>query len=99
MKISERIHWADNDRKMVVQKTHAIDPYLQENAFLREQGLTGSDDKWLVARIPTFLFGEWLKEAGLRWDSPRGDIDAMLQRKINDPDFKALRIKEGRVTL
>lgn len=85
-----------DDGKLITEKVQAVDPYLERAAAAREIGQAPVSDSWHVATLPAFLVVEWAREAGVSLD----DTDAMndlLARKINDSDFAAFRVKEGRV--
>jgi len=42
------------------------------------------------------LLAQWMKEENVSWDDQEGR-KRLIMKKLNDPDFKKLRIVEGRV--
>jgi hypothetical protein len=42
------------------------------------------------------LLAQWMKEENVSWEDKEGRTK-LIMRKLNDPDFKKLRIVEGRV--
>ena len=42
------------------------------------------------------LLAQWMKEENVSWDDYEGRRK-LIMRKLNDPDFKKLRIVEGKV--
>jgi hypothetical protein len=94
MKIAEKVHWDDNDRKMVIQET--IDPTVAlENAKkLRSAGAGKMGESRLVGEVPMDLVFAWAREAGIRPDDNNA-MSEMLKKKMLDPDFAAFRVWEG----
>ena len=95
MKISEKFHKID-DNKFVVQNTYSNDPYLERTRLLREAGAGKLPESWCVGSIPMHLLAQWMKEENVSWDDQEGR-KRLIMKKLNDPDFKKLRIVEGRV--
>lgn len=95
MKVSEKFHKID-DNKFVVQNTYSNDPYLERTRLLREAGAGKLPESWCVGSIPMHLLAQWMKEENVSWDDQEGR-KRLIMKKLNDPDFKKLRIVEGRV--
>ena len=95
MKISEKFHKID-DNKFVVENTYSNDPYLERTRLLREAGAGKLPESWCVGSIPMHLLAQWMKEENVAWDDQEGR-KRLIMKKLNDPDFKKLRIVEGRV--
>lgn len=95
MKISEKFHKID-DNKFVVENTYSNDPYLERTRLLREAGAGKLPESWCVGSIPMHLLAQWMKEENVSWDDQEGR-KRLIMKKLNDPDFKKLRIVEGRV--
>lgn len=68
--------------------------YLERNQFLRSNNIGKMGDKWLVGSIPMHILAQWMKEEGVAWDDSEGR-KRLIQKKLNDPDFKKLRIVGG----
>lgn len=61
-------------------------------------GITPDDDNpgWHhVARVPNYLIEKWLVEEGL--DVFNRDHGPALMRKLDDPDYRFLRVNTGRI--
>jgi len=95
VKISEKFHKID-DNKFVVENTYSNDPYLERTRLLREAGAGKLPESWCVGSIPMHLLAQWMKEENVAWDDQEGR-KRLIMKKLNDPDFKKLRIVEGRV--
>ena len=48
-----------------------------------------------IGRIPPLLAEQWATEAGVRMFTP--EFNALVKRKLNDPDYKYLKTVTGRV--
>lgn len=49
----------------------------------------------LVGRIPAWLIGEWIKEAGIKWDDT-GEIQEIIKKKMLSGEFDKFRVWKGR---
>ena len=95
MKISEQLIKID-DTKFGVKSTYSNNPYLERTRLLREAGAGKLPESWCVGSIPMHLLAQWMKEENVSWDDKEGRT-RLIMKKLNDPDFKKLRIVEGRV--
>lgn len=80
-----------------VKRTQDVEPVLDLNKAQQAAGEGASKDGvfWHVGRIPTVVLENWAKEAGVGvFDD---EFEEVLFRKLNDPDFRSLRVKTGRV--
>lgn len=94
MKTGER--YIDGDgTKFHVRRTYDVEPSLNNTARLRSAGGGKNEQFWHVGSIPTVVLEIWAKEAGVRVMSP--EMDDVIKRKLNDPDWAKLRIVEGKV--
>lgn len=94
-KISEQIHWTDNDKRMVVQETHDFTPVVEKAKALKSAGVgdLGKENK-LVGLVPMKMWHEWAK----KWGVKASDTDAMkkvLARELMDSDNAHLRVWDG----
>jgi hypothetical protein len=74
-------------------------PYLERNQQLRSSGVGKNDmlsDSWYVGDIPMHVLAQWMKEERVSWEDHDG-MQKLIIKKLNDPDFKKLRIVEGRI--
>lgn len=95
MKLSEKIHWDNNDRTMIVQETHDFTPVLERAKALRSAGKTDFGENKLVGVVPMAMWAEWAKKHGVK----PSDTEAMKEvvaREMNDSDNAHLRVWEGR---
>jgi hypothetical protein len=95
VKIDEKLITLD-DNKFAVKTTYSNDPYLERTRILREQGAGKLPESWCIGSIPMHLLAQWMKEENVSWEDSEGRTK-LIMRKLNDPDFKKLRIVEGRV--
>ena len=95
MKTKEK--FIDNhDGTFTIQKQYDNTPYLERTQFLRSMGAGKLPESWCVGSIPMHLLAQWMKEENVDWTDTEGR-KKLIMRKLNDPDFKKLRIVEGRV--
>ena len=94
MTVSTRLHidqWGD----LTVQRSQDCQPILDRNAELRSQAQK-SDWGRHVASIPCVILERWLNEeldkgnTTIRIFGP--EMDAIVKRKLADPDWKWLRV-------
>lgn len=90
----------DGENTIVLDRVQDVEPHLDYNKFL--QSLRQKSD-WgrHVAHIPNIFYEKWLKE---EWD--RGntqlrpftpEFDQLVDRKLQDPDWKFLRVDSAQV--
>ena len=94
MKIGEKIHYDHADNKLIVQKTHDVNPELHRAEMLRNAGVGQTGEKRLVGTIPLNLIAEWCKEAGVKWDDVQARQD-VVKRKILSGEFDKFRVWKG----
>ena len=95
MKTKEKFH-NNNDGTFTIEKQFDKTPYLERTQMLRSMGAGKLPESWCVGSIPMHLLAQWMKEEKVAWN----DIDGrrkLIMRKLNDPDFKKLRIVEGKI--
>ena len=86
----------NHDDTFVVAKEYDNDPYLRRNEMLRQAGAGKLPESWCVGSIPMHLLAQWMKEENVSWQDTDG-MQKLIIRKLNDPNFKKLRIVEGRI--
>ena len=85
------------DKTITAVATQDTGPILDRNAFLRAQPQR-SDFGRHVASIPNVILVQWLNEeygrghTDLRMFTP--DFNALVARKLEDPDWKHLRVDQ-----
>ena len=85
-------HFHD-DGKLILQRTHDPNPALERVKQLRDAGKQDFGDSKMIAEVPTWVVGEWLKEAGVAWDDPA--MDDVIKKKLLSGDVAAFRVWEG----
>jgi hypothetical protein len=77
------------------ERTQDCEPILEHNKYLQSQSQSRKSDFRHIASIPNVILEKWLREAweqgnhGLKWCGP--EMDALVERKLKDPDWKWLR--------
>lgn len=94
MKVGEKILYDHAEDKVVVQKTHDVNPELHRAQMLRDAGVGQTGEKRLVGTIPLNLIAEWCKEAGVKWDDTQARQD-VVKRKILSGEFDKFRVWKG----
>lgn len=95
MKVKEELH-DNHDGTFTLQQQYDNTPYLERTAMLRSAGAGKLPESWCVGSIPMHMLAQWMKEENVAWDDRDGRTKLIL-KKLNDPDFKKLRIVEGRI--
>jgi hypothetical protein len=89
-----RVHLDTNGRDLAIEHVQDVEPILAHNALLRTVDQP-SDWGRHVASIPNVIMVKWLDEAhakgntSLRLFTP--EFDAIVERKLKDPDWAYLR--------
>lgn len=94
MKIGEKIHYDESDNKIVIQKTHDVNPELHRAEMLRNAGAGQKGEHRLVGSIPLNLIAEWCKEAGVKWNDAEARAE-VVKRKILSGEFDKFRVWKG----
>lgn len=96
MTVSTQFHVNELDQTIDVVTTQDEKPILDAIKDLRDGGFTGSKDMRYVGHLPNVLIEQYLKKTGI---SMREFIldDTHLVKIFNDPDYKHLRVWEGRI--
>lgn len=90
-KIAEKIF--EQDGKVIVQQTHDFQPILDRAAALRSGEKTDFGESRRIGLVPMKLWAQWAKEAGISPGDPA--MREVIDRKMMDGDFSALRVWEG----
>lgn len=90
-----RVHLDSNGQDLAIEHIQDVDPILEWNKAARAEDQK-SDWGRHVARIPNVIYVRWLDEehakgnTSLRMFSP--EFDAIVQRKLQDPEWAYLRV-------
>jgi|TARA_R110000787_G_scaffold239436_1_gene345744 hypothetical protein len=90
-KISEQFH-QDGD-KLIHVKQQDWNPMLKQAEEMRQNGNATFGESVCIGVIDQALMGEWLKEAGVKWDDPAAQD--VVKRKMLSGEFDKLRVWEG----
>ena len=85
--------------KFGILTEYSNEPYLERNNALRSAGIGKNEllsDSWYVGDIPMHVLAQWMREENVSWEDSEG-MQRLIIKKLNDPDFKKLRIVEGRI--
>lgn len=87
----------EGDQTIISESTD-VSAALHRNEQLRNAGSTKTQmGDHYAASIPLALLQEWAHKKGLpNWHAVASD-DRLLDRFLNDPDYKQCRVYEGRV--
>jgi hypothetical protein len=84
----------DRAGTVIASATQDVEPILERNQRLRREPQT-SDWARHVATIPNVILLKWLNEAHARGNTGlrmfTKEFDALVKRKLEDPDWKYLR--------
>jgi len=95
MKIGEQILYDNVEDKVIIKKTHDMNPEMHRAQMLRDAGIGQKGDHRLVGSIPLNLIAQWCKEAGVSWDDVNGRQEVM-RRKIMSGEFDKFRVWKGK---
>jgi hypothetical protein len=84
------------DGNLITGTTQDCNPYVDHAAHMRREGLTGSADLRLAASVPFVVVEKYCNEKGISFREFSGS-EAHKIAFLNNPDYKALRVWEGRV--
>jgi len=92
----------DGREKITVETVVDVEPYLKRTKAQYASATTDfKGELHAMAEIPTVVLQEWAKVKGLKfWDmmNPRNEKGASaLNELLNAPEFRAFRLKPGRV--
>lgn len=93
--IETRLHLDRAERTITAERLQDCEPILDHNAQLRSMPQT-SDMMRHVASIPAVILEKWLMEEWQRGNVTLKlfgpEMDALVERKLRDPDWKWLRV-------
>ena len=95
MKIGEQILYDHSDNRVVIKKTHDVNPEMHRAQMLKDAGAGQSGEHRLVGSIPLNLIADWCKEAGVKWDDVQARQE-VVKRKILSGEFDKFRVWKGR---
>lgn len=77
------------------ERRQDVEAIIENNKRLQNESQDRKQPWRHVASIPNIFIEQWLREEwergnhGLKWSSP--EFDALVERKLKDPDWKWLR--------
>jgi len=90
------IHTDEQEGTLTLYKEQDVTSLLDHLADQRNSGYTGSADMKFVGTIPPLVVENYLNEAGVTMQEFLKD-DIHIMRIMNDPDYKHLRVWQGRM--
>lgn len=92
MSVQTRVSVNSSERLIVVERLQDVEDIIERNKQLQGEEQTG--DMRLIASIPAIIIERWMKEDGVNYLAlPNDEFARLIKRKINDPDYRWLRIK------
>ena len=92
----ETLHFDASSGKSIIQTTQDVDPYLKQIEIEKQQSIPGwKGELHKVATVPFVLIERWNQEFKCNILDKKNRHLLML--KLKDPEFKKLRVKEGRL--
>lgn len=82
----------------IIQTTQDVSPILERNKKLQNEGKHRTKDKalQLAASIPSIVVHQWMIDDGVNWMAlPKHEKTKYLRRKLNDPQYRYLKVSEG----
>lgn len=96
--ITEQYLWDDMTSKLTIRRYQDVDDTINANKemFNQHSGAQYHDSIGVhqVARIPIMLLEKWYREEGFNWYTAS---DADRRKKLNDPDYRALLVRPGKL--
>ena len=95
MKIKEDFKYDEQDDKILIKKTHDLNPYIKDMEAVRSAGTMSTksgdtSDYRHVGRIPMVLVTEWCRESGVEL-TDRAAVQDVIRKKILSGDFDKFR--------
>lgn len=95
-----KIHLDSNGKDIAVESIQDVEPILEHNKMLRGERQR-SDWGRHVASIPNVIMTRWLNEEWARGNTTiklfGPEMDALVERKLKDPDWAWLRTDSAQV--
>jgi hypothetical protein len=95
--IKESWHYDETEDRLTCYREQDVEPYLNRNKseYDVDNKRFKSETFNKVASIPNMVIEKWLREEGLDIFNP--DHQERLRLKLNDPAYRFLRTKPGRI--
>ena len=94
-KLNEKMHYDEENDKIIIEQKHDYTPILNQTAQLRSDGKTDFGESKLVGVIPMKMWAEWAKKWGVKPSDTNGMKD-VVARELADPDNAAFRVWGGK---
>lgn len=91
--VETRAHYDPNEDRMVLETVQDVEPYLERNKRLANEGDGYSKTReWRrVASIPNVIIEKWMREEGANvFQMDRKEFSAFIKKKLMDPDYRYL---------
>ena len=82
-----------NERKVVASSWQDVEPILDRNKALQNEPQSRRSDFRHIGTIPNVILLKWMNEDGADVMRMNGDeFGKFIRRKLNDPDWRHLRV-------
>ncbi len=92
-----------DDRQLTINRIQDVEPIIENNKRLQSEPQSRKVPFRHIASVPNVIIERWLAEEArrgnstIRWGSK--ELDALIARKIKDPEWKYLRVDGKQVYL
>lgn len=93
--MKEYFHYDDQEERVYIQRVQDVEPILKK---IQEEKLSVRDVEGLGVKagtIPSVVVEDYMRKAGITFNEFLSD-DVHVRRILLDPDFKGLRVWEGK---
>jgi len=93
--VTEWAHIDEMSDECAIQHTQDVEPIIERNKRLQNEGPNMSADKSLhwIGSIPLVIAHKWIVEDGINWLAlPKPEMRSYVNRKLSDPDYRYLRV-------
>ncbi len=98
-----RTEYYSEGRALTINRVQDVEPILEDNKRLQAEPQSRRTPFRHIARIPNVILERWFNEelargnVSLKWGGK--EFDAIIKRKLQDPDWKFLRTDSKQVFL
>lgn len=98
--VREDYYWDDQEKKLTIRNRHDVTDIIESNKRQANETLDsryGNEMMHHVADIPMALYMQWKTNEGVDILDGSPEAKKFLKRKLNDPEFRALKRTVKRV--
>lgn len=98
--IHTRWDWDEGSQTLILNRVQDVEPIIEMNKYLQSLRQSGDWGRH-VGTIPNVIIEKWLNEEWQKGNTTlkpfTPEFDALVERKLNDPDWKYLRTDSPQV--